>query len=100
MQGRACKQYIFLSYDTSTFSAVRCDENPFTRQCEKEDKKAEGFQISYFSGSYSNDIMAVKGLSIAYVRHAAVRTDVSLSRTLSHTEDWAVDFWRARLPLR
>ena len=29
---------------------------------EKEDKKAEGFQISPFYGSFSKDIMAVKGL--------------------------------------
>ena len=42
---------------------MRFDEIPFTSQCEKEDRKAEGFQISHFYGSFSNDIMAVKGLT-------------------------------------
>jgi len=41
---------------------MRFDEIPFTCLCEKEDKKALGFQISHFYGSFSNDIMAVKGL--------------------------------------
>ena len=50
---------------TSTLSDVRFDEIPFTCQCEKEDKKGSGFQISHFYGSFSNDIMAVKGLSQA-----------------------------------
>ena len=40
MYGYAYKQYIFKSYNTSTFNAVRFDENPFTCHCEKEDKKA------------------------------------------------------------
>ena len=60
------------------------DGDPFTCQCEKEDKKAEGFQISLkafkfrwrlsnfaegfqisqFYGSFSNDILTVKGLSV------------------------------------
>ena len=40
MQERAGKQYIFQSYNTSTFNALRFDENPFTCQCEKGDKKA------------------------------------------------------------
>ena len=46
----------------STFSAVSFDEDPFTCQCEKDDKKAEGFQILHFYWSFSSDIMAVKGL--------------------------------------
>ena len=37
MHGRACKQYIFRSYNTYTFNAMRFDENPLTGQCEKED---------------------------------------------------------------
>ena len=41
---------------------MRFDDNPFTCQSEKEDKKAEGSQIWHCSGSFSNDIMAVKGL--------------------------------------
>ena len=41
--------YIFRSYNTSTFNAMRFDENPSFRQCEIEDRKAEGFQISRFS---------------------------------------------------
>ena len=62
MHGRACKQYIFRSYNTSIFSAVSFDGDPFTYQCEKEDKKAEVFQISHIYGSFLNDFMAVKGL--------------------------------------
>ena len=62
MYGRAYKQCIFQSYNTSTFNAVPFDENPFTRHSEKEDKKAEGFQISHFYWSLSNDILAVRGL--------------------------------------
>ena len=40
MHGRTCKQYIFQSCNTSTFNAMKSDENPFTCQCKKEDKKA------------------------------------------------------------
>ena len=40
MHGRGYKQYVFRSYNTSTFSAMRFDESPFTCQWEKEDKKA------------------------------------------------------------
>ena len=47
---------------TSVLNAMRFDDNPFTCQSEKEDKKAEGSQIWHCSGSFSNDIMAVKGL--------------------------------------
>jgi len=39
MDGCACKQYIFRSYNTSTFNAVSLDENPLTSECEKENKK-------------------------------------------------------------
>ena len=59
MNGRACRQYVFRSYNTSFFR-----ENSFTCQCEKDDKKAEGFQTSHFYGLFSNDIMAVKELKI------------------------------------
>ena len=41
---------------------MRFDENPFTYQSEKEDRKAEEFQISHFYWSFSSDVMAVKGL--------------------------------------
>ena len=37
MQGHACKQCIFQSYNASTFNAVHFDENPFACQCEKDD---------------------------------------------------------------
>ena len=59
----ARKQCIFRSYGSSTFNVIRFDENPFICLCEKEDKKAEGFQIWHFYWSFSNDILAVKGLS-------------------------------------
>ena len=54
---------IFFAPTTSTINAVRCDESPFTCQCENEDKKASGFQILHFYWSVSSDIMAMKGLN-------------------------------------
>ena len=54
---------------TSIFNAMRFDENPFTCQCEKEDKKAYSFQISHFSGAFSNHIMAVKGLKLSTIKN-------------------------------
>ena len=65
MHGRACKQCIFRSYNIY-ISAIRFDENPFTCQCEKEDKKAYGSQISHFYESFLNDIIAVKGLKVLH----------------------------------
>ena len=62
MHGRASKQDIFRSCDTSTFNATRLDERPFTCRCEKSHKKAEGFQISHFHWPFSSDIKVVKGL--------------------------------------
>ena len=51
-------------FSTSTFNAMSFDENPFTCQCEKEDKNAfkKWFQIWPFCWSFPSDIMAVKGL--------------------------------------
>ena len=62
MHGRAYKQYIFLSYNTSAFSAIRSDENPFRCQCGKEKNKAYGFNILHLYWSFLCEIMAVKGL--------------------------------------
>ena len=56
--------YIFRSYNTSTFNAMRLDKNTLKCQYIKEDKKAERFQISHFYWSFSNDSMAVKGLNL------------------------------------
>ena len=53
---------VFSGPITATFTANRCDESPFTGQCEREDKKAYGFQISHFYGSFRSDMMALKGL--------------------------------------
>jgi len=44
----------------------------FWCQCEKEDKQAEGFQISHFYGSFSNDIMAVKWLNCESFIHVGI----------------------------
>ena len=52
---------------TSTLNAMHFDADPFTCQCEKEGKKAWGFQISHFYGSFSHDTMAVKGLTNAII---------------------------------
>ena len=61
---RRVSKYTFLATAipiTSIFNAARFDENPF--KCRrKEDKRAEGFQISLFYRSFSN-AMAVKGLT-------------------------------------
>ena len=43
---------------------VHRDENLFICQYEKEDKKAEGFEISHYYESFSNEIMAVKWIII------------------------------------
>ena len=52
----------FLGPITSVLSALRFNGDPFTCQCEKEDKKASEFQISLIYVSFSNGIMAVKVL--------------------------------------
>ena len=62
MHGRAYKEYIFRSYNTSTFNALLFNINPFTRQCGKEGKKAWGFEILHFYWWFSSDMMTVKGL--------------------------------------
>ena len=53
--------FFFFFLNTSIFSAMRVDKNPLRCQFEKDNKKAEGFQISHFDWSFSNDIMAAKG---------------------------------------
>ena len=53
---------IFSGPATAIFNALCFDGDLFTCQCEIEDKKAKGFQISHFYGLFSNDFMAVKGL--------------------------------------
>ena len=46
MHGPACTQYIFQSYYTSSFNAMRFDGAPFTCQCENENEKAyKSFQV-------------------------------------------------------
>ena len=45
------------------------DEIPFACQCEKEDKKGYGFQISHFCAWFSNEIMTVKGVHLT-IAHA------------------------------
>jgi len=55
MHGGACKKYIFRSYNTSTFSVMPFDENPFTRQCGKEkrkEKRLKGFKFLTFIGRF------------------------------------------------
>ena len=42
------KNSIFSGPITSTFNVMRFDENPFTCQSKKENKKAEGFPVSHF----------------------------------------------------
>ena len=65
MHGHTCKLYISAPIP-STFSAMCFDENPFTCQCEKEDKSSQRFQILPFDWLFSSDIMAVKGLIVGF----------------------------------
>ena len=51
MHAHTCKQYIFQSYDASTFNAKSFDENPFICQCEKEDKNTS-FKFHNFIGCF------------------------------------------------
>ena len=51
------------SYNTSTFNAMRFDQNPFTCQCKKRKQKSLRVQISHFQSSFLSDIMAVKRLT-------------------------------------
>ena len=53
---------IFSGPITSIFSAKSFDGDPFICQCEKEDKKAQGFPILPLCGSFSSEFVAVKGL--------------------------------------
>ena len=84
--GQTCyipvKHVIFRSCNTSTFSVMRLDENPFTCQCEKEDKRAYSlswcftsteagwpvrdglglqFQILHIYVLFSDGVMEMKG---------------------------------------
>ena len=80
VHGHPSKQSIFRLYITSTFGAMRFDENPFTCQC--ENKKAKGFRILQFYWLFSSDIMAVKGLTI-YSLAPPPSPSLSLSLSLS-----------------
>jgi len=47
MHRRACKQYIFWSYNTSVFNIMHLGKNPFVYQCENKDTK--GLMVSDFA---------------------------------------------------
>ena len=59
---------VFSGHMTSILNTMRFDENPFTCQSEKEDKKRKekkrlkGFKFRTFCESFSKNIMAVKQL--------------------------------------
>ena len=53
---------VFSTPVTSPFNAMCFNENPFTSQCEIEDRSSYGFQILRFCSSFSTNIMAVMGL--------------------------------------
>ena len=46
MHGCACEQYMFRSYDASTFTAMTFDENPFTCHTKKEVPNPKRSQVS------------------------------------------------------
>ena len=52
MHGRAYKQYISRSYNTSTFKAVRFDGDPYTCPCENKTKRLKGFKFRTFIGCF------------------------------------------------
>ena len=56
MQGRVCTQYIFWSCNIYFKCYAFSCENPFTCKSKKEDKKALGFKILHFYGSFSNEL--------------------------------------------
>ena len=64
MHGRACKQYTLRSYNVC-FQRYALWWRSFPCRCEKLNKKAEGFQISHFYGSFSNDTMVLKGRHVS-----------------------------------
>ena len=49
---QACKENIFRSYNTSTFRATYFDENPFTCQREKEDKRVKDVKFRTLIGRF------------------------------------------------
>ena len=55
---------IFLPYNTSSFSAVRFDETPFTCQRENEDRKAQRCQILHFHWSFLSDYQGSEGVKV------------------------------------
>ena len=69
MHGHAYKQYIFRACNIY-FQCYAFLMKIISRDsAKKEDKKASGFQIPHFYGSFSNDIMAMKGLTSTEATH-------------------------------
>ena len=67
MNGRACRRYIFRSYNTSTLNATHFDEKPFDASAKQETKRLRGFEIRIcISWSFSSDFVAVKGLNYSF----------------------------------
>ena len=62
MHGRACRQYIFRSYNTSIFKATPFDEILSRADVKKRTEWLTGFKVCIFHWPFSRDIMAVKGL--------------------------------------
>ena len=61
IHGRAANS-VFSGPVTSVFNAMGFYEDPSYASAKKKNKKAYEFKISHFHGSFSNDIIAVKGL--------------------------------------
>ena len=77
--GRACKQYVCRSCNTPSVKAMRFDDNLSTCQCEKEDKKAERFQISHLYSSFSSVFMAVKDSPTGPWMHVLLCLEIQLA---------------------
>ena len=83
----ACKQYIWWSYNKSTFNTVHFNKNPSLCSCQKD---LNDFKFDAFVGRFQSDgaaSMAVKGLNCAVQPYASVHGNVWVYR------HWRVPTW-------
>ena len=72
MQRRACKQFIFRSCNTSTFSAMRFDQSSFPMLVRKRKKKTErvtGFKFRIFGLNKTYSFIVSIGSTNKYRKH-------------------------------
>ena len=74
MRGCACKEYIFQSYNASTFSAKRFDKNPFTCQRERKITRLKGFKFCTFIGHFQITSRQWRGEESRKYNHEQLQT--------------------------